>query len=482
MRIPERGLPRDEVLARLEAFRAGDVPWRDGHTWAYVYDAGRDAAAVAAEAFTRYLSENGLDPTAFPSLLRMENEVVAMVGAHLNVPPDGGGSFTSGGTESIFLAVKAARDHARATRPQVTRPQMVLPHTAHASFQKAGHYLGVECVLVPVDAATFKADPAALRAAVTADTILLVGSACSYAHGVIDPIAELGALALETGLWLHVDACIGGFVLPYFRRLGASVPPFDFTVPGVTSLSVDLHKYGFAPKGASLVLYRDRALRRHQLYACARWPGYTVVNSTIQSSRSGGPIAAAWAVLHFLGDDGYMDRCRRMLDATRRIADAIRRHPDLRLVAEPESNLLAFTADAVSVFHIADEMRARGWYVQPQLGFGGSPANIHLSVGPNNAAHVGALLADLSAAVEAARALPSGHLAAFVQAALQGGEGAGLPPDAFGALAQAVGIEGQLLPARMAPINEVLDALPPAVREELLVAFLNDLYRAHGDE
>jgi glutamate/tyrosine decarboxylase-like PLP-dependent enzyme len=488
MRIPERGRDRDEVLARLEAFRSGDVPWRDGRTFAYVYDGGREAAALCAEAYVRYLSENGLDPTAFPSLLRLENEIVGMVGAHLGLPPGGAGSFTSGGTESIFLAVKAARDHARATRPQVTRPQMVLPHTAHASFQKAGHYLDVEPVLVPVDPGTCKADPAALRAAITPATILLVGSAPSYAHGVVDPIGALGALAAEAGLWLHVDACIGGFVLPYFRRLGAPVPPFAFDVPGVTSLSVDLHKYGFAAKGASVLLYRDRALRRHQLYACAHWPGYTVVNSTIQSSRSGGPLAAAWAVLQFVGDDGYLALCRQMLDATRRLADGVRRHPDLRLAAEPESNLVAFGSETVSVFHVVDEMAARGWYVQPQLGFAGAPATIHLSVGPNHAPHVDALLADLSAAVEAARALPSGHLAAFARQALgafggggPGGAGAGagggLDEATFGQLLEAVGVAGTRLPERMAPINEVLDALPPDARAELLVSFLNELYR-----
>lgn len=491
MRIPDRGLPRDEVLSRLEAFRAGDVPWRDGRTWAYVYDAGREASAVTTEAFARFLTENGLDPTAFPSVLRLENEVVGMVGGHVSLPAGGAGSFTSGGTESIFLAVKAARDHARATRPAVTRPQMVLPYTAHASFQKAGHYLGVESVPVPVDPVTFKADPAAVRAAITPDTILLVGSACSYAHGVVDPIEALGALAQETGLWLHVDACIGGFVLPYFRRLGAPVPPFDFAVPGVTSLSIDLHKYGFAPKGASLVYYRDRALRQYQLYACANWAGYTVVNSTIQSSKSGGPVAAAWAALRFLGDDGYLELCRRMLDGTRRIADGVRRHPDLRLMAEPESNLVAFTSDTVSVFHIADEMKVRGWYIQPQLGFAGAPANIHLSVGPNNAAQVDALLADLAEAVEAARALPSGHLAGFVTQAFgdvlgagegaAGGSGGALPEETFRLLLGAVGIDGAQLPDRMAPINEVLDTLPPPVREALLVAFLNELYRIPED-
>lgn len=478
MRIPTKGLCRDEVFAKLEAFRANDVSWRDGRTWAYVYDAGAAAEAVTKDAFVAYIGENALDPTAFPSLMRIENEVVAMVGAHLSLPTEGGGSFTSGGTESIFMAVKAARDHARATRPHVTRPELLLPDTAHASFQKAAHYLGLEAVLVPVDRATCKADPAALRAAVTPNTVMLVGSACSYAHGVIDPIAALGGLAREEGLWLHVDACIGGFVLPYFRRLGADVPPFDFSVAGVTSLSVDLHKYGFAPKGASVVLYADRALRAHQMYACADWHGYTVVNSTIQSSKGGGPVAAAWAALTFLGDDGYLELARTSLETTRRIAAAVREHPDLRLMAEPESNLVAFTSDTVNVFHVVDEMKQRGWCIQPQLSYNGFPANIHLSIGPNNARWTDALLADLDAAIEAARALPSGQLAAMVEPFLGQVGGGGLSPELFRGVLAMVGIDGANLPERMAPINEILDALPPKVRQEMLVAFLNELYVA----
>lgn len=476
VQIPPNGMSKTEVFARLEAYRSFDVAWRDGRTWAYVYDAGDDAEEVCKRAFTMYMSENGLDPTAFPSLVQLENEVVGMVGDFVNVPPEGAGTFTSGGTESIFMAVKAARDHARVHRPEVTEPEILLPHTAHASFQKAAHYLGLEIVLVPVDPATFKADPKAMRKAITPNTIMMVGSACSYAHGVVDPIAELGQLAEETGVWLHVDACIGGFVLQYFRRLGADVTEFDFKIPGVTSLSIDLHKYAFAAKGASVVLFRDRALRAYEFYACSNWSGYTVVNSTIQSTKGGGPVAAAWAMLNYLGNAGYEELFRRMLDASRRVAANIDAHPDLRLLAQPESNLVAFTSDTVNVFHIADEMRTRGWFVQPQLAFEATKENIHLSVNPKALKWVDRFVEDLDASVQAARKLESGKLAARVKKEFGNLGDGGLTAESFQKLMSFVGIDGVELPERMAPINEVLNALPPNVREDMLVRFLNQLY------
>jgi glutamate/tyrosine decarboxylase-like PLP-dependent enzyme len=484
VRIPERGTPRAELFARLERFREHDMPWRDGRTFAYVYDPGREAEAVIKEAFASYLSENALDPTVFPSALRLENEVVAMAAAHLEGDADVVGNFTSGGTESILLAVKAARDFARARRPGVVAPEMVLPETAHAAFQKAGYYLGVRPVLAPVDPKSFRADPNAVRAAITPNTILLVGSAVSYAHGVVDPIRELGEIAGERDLPLHVDACIGGFLLPYFRRLGSPVPDFDFRVPGVTSISMDLHKYAFAAKGASTLLYRSAGLRRHQIYACATWSGYTVINPTVQSTKSAGPVAAAWAALHTIGDDGYLEIARKVREATARIVAQLDAMPDLRVLGRPDMNLVAFASDGPSVFHVADEMKERGWYVQPQLAFGSSPENLHLSVNPASVHLVEALLADLRECTERARALPAGELAPKIRAAFGGLRPEDLDEGAFrGLLAMAgVGAGARGLPRRMAEINEVLNALPPALRERLLVEYLNGLFvQPRGD-
>jgi glutamate/tyrosine decarboxylase-like PLP-dependent enzyme len=477
MRIPDRGWSREQVFEALGRFKQHDVPWREGRAWAYVYDPGPEAERVIKDAFALYLSENGLDPTAFPSALRMENELVAMSAAHLQGDANVVGNFTSGGTESIMLAVKAAREWARAQRPRVTRPEVLLPETAHAAFQKACHYLGLAPVIVPVDPKSFRADPEALRRAITPSTVLLVGSAISYAHGVVDPIRELGQLALERELLFHVDGCMGGFLLPYFRRLGQPVPEFEFTVPGVTSISMDLHKYAFAAKGASVILYRDKSLRKHQMYACSSWTGYTIINPTVQSTKSAGPMAAAWAALHFIGDSGYLEIARVARESTQRILAGIRSIPELYVLGEPDMNLVAFASDEVSVFHIIDEMKERGWYVQPQLAFGSSPANVHLSINPASARWTDALIEDLRECTAKAKALPSGQLAAKIREAFGGMDPSAVDESVFQGLLGMAGIQGTALPGRMAEINEVLNALPVPLRERLLVEYLNELFR-----
>jgi sphinganine-1-phosphate aldolase len=480
MKIPPHGMSREKVVQTLESHRAGDMPWRDGRIWAYIYDPGREAEEVIKQAYSMYLTENGLDPTVFPSTLRLENEVVAMAAAHLQGDENVVGNFTSGGTESIILAVKTARDYARAERPHIGTPEMVLPETAHAAFQKAAHYLCVKPVLVPVDPQTFRADVDAMKRAITPNTVLLVGSAISYAHGVVDPIREIGQLALQHELLLHVDGCMGGFLLPYFRRLGAPVPDFEFNVPGVTSISMDLHKYAFAAKGASTILYRNAALRRHQFYACSNWTGYTVINPTVQSTKSAGPVAAAWAILNFMGDDGYLHIARQVLAATQRIAAGIETIDGLRLLGRPDMNLVAFTSDSVSVFHIIDEMKERGWYIQPQLAFGASKENIHLSINPASVKWVDAMLADLRECVQKARGLPAGELAKVVKDMFATLDADSLGSETFDQMLGMAGVENTALPKRMAEINEVLNALPVKLRERLLTEFLNKLMRLRG--
>ena len=444
------GMSREEIVAALESFRAGDVEWRSGRAFGFVYDPGPEVEAVAKQAFAMYLTENGLDPTSFPSLLRMENELMASARAQLGAPPEAAGAFTSGGTESILCAVKAARELARERRPGLEAPEMVLPITAHAAFHKAADYFGVKAVVTPVDERTQAADPEAMRRAVGPRTILLVGSAPSFAHGVIDPIRDIAAIAAARDLPCHVDACVGGWLLPYFRRLGAELPDYDFRVPGVTSMSMDLHKYAFTPKGASVVMYRNAALRRHQMFACAEWSGYSVINMTVQSSKSGGPLAAAWAVTRFLGDDGYLELARRARDTTRALAAGVE-GLGMRVVGRPDMCLLAFACDDASVFHISDEMRERGWHVQPQLARGGAPEALHLTVGPSNAPHVEAFLADLAASRDAARALPPPET---------------LVPDLSGGL-----------PRRLAPVFATLNRLPPADVERALIDFWGQIFR-----
>jgi glutamate/tyrosine decarboxylase-like PLP-dependent enzyme len=470
------------VLDELRALRDGDLPTHGGRTLAYVYDSavpGLDELAASAHAMAS--SVNGLDPTAFPSLLRLENDVVAMASGLLGGSEATVGTVTSGGTESCLLAVLAARD----SRPGVSAPAMVVPETAHAAFHKAAHYFGVRVVAVPVDPVTFRADAAAMAAAIDDDTVLVVASAPSYAHGVVDPVTEIAAAALRAGVRCHVDACIGGWVLPYFRRLGVDVPPFDFSVPGVTSVSVDLHKYAYCPKGTSVLLHASADLRRAQYFASADWPGYTMLNSTTQSTRSGGPLAAAWAVTRHLGDAGYLDLAGKTLGAVRGILDGIKGIDGLRVLGHPDSTLIAVTADRddVDVFTVADEMKARNWYVQPQFAHGASPANLHLTVTAANAGNEVALVADLDEAVRAAVEAGPVPVADEVVAFIQSLDPDTLTPQEFAGLLAAAGLGGgesgggSVLPERMAPVNALLAAAKPRLRERLLVEFLGVLYR-----
>ena len=477
------GRPAADVLAELRGLRGHDAPTRGGRTFAYVYDAGHDGLdELAAAAYTACATVNGLDMTVFPSVARLENDVVGAVAALLGVP-GAQGTFTSGGTESIILAVKTARDHARASRG-VTDPRIVLPSTAHAAFHKAAAYLGVRPVVVPVDPVTFRADAGAMAAALDDDTVLVVASAPSYAHGVLDPVAEIAAAAAERGVLCHVDACIGGWILPYLRRAGREVPAFDLSVPGVTSLSVDLHKYGYADKGASVVLYRDAELRRHQYFAHAGWPGYPVVNPTVQGTKSGGLLAQAWAVLRHLGEDGYTALAARVADASDRLLDGLRATGGVRVLGDPSAGLVAFTLESDGrpdlglLLHLADEMRERGWYLQPQLSYDGMPPNLHLTLTPATSGRVDDLLADLAESLEAARALPPvavdpalAELAAGLDPATLG------PEDVAGILAFAGLDPAGGLPGRMAPVLVLLDALPGPLKERLLAEFVGAVFR-----
>jgi glutamate/tyrosine decarboxylase-like PLP-dependent enzyme len=386
-------IPPADVLAALAALRGADLPVTGGTTWAYVYDSGSASTReVAADAYAAMLDVNMLDPTAFPSVVALENEVVRTATELLG---GGAGMFTSGGTESCLLAVYAAR-----TVSDLDTPEVVLPVTAHPAFHKAAVLFGLDVVTVPVDA-DFRTVPAAVADAITDRTALVVASAPSYPTGTVDPVEEIAALAADRGVLCHVDACIGGWVLPHLP----DAPRFDLTVPGVTSLSVDLHKYAYAPKGASVLLFRDRALRRHAWFAYAGWPGYPVLNPTVQSAKSAGPLAASWAVLRHVGTDGYRSLAVAARDALLRLAVGVSTVDGLRVLGVPDTTLLAVAGSpGVDVFVVADELRARGFYAQVQLSFGAVPADLHFSAHGVSPSTVDALVAALADSVASARA------------------------------------------------------------------------------
>lgn len=412
VRIPAEGLGRDAIVRELEGLRTGDADWRAGHTWSLVYHASEEHTDLLKDVYTRFFSENALNPLAFQSLRRLEAEVVRMTAGMLNGDEDVVGTMTSGGSESILMAVKTYRDHARAERG-VTAPRLVLPETAHPAFSKACHYFDIEVDLAPLRA-DLRADVEAMRGLVTDQTIALVGSAPNYPNGAIDPIADIAALAQEHGIGMHVDACLGGFLLPWVEGLGHDIPPFDFRIPGVTSMSADVHKYGFAAKGASTVLYRGKDLRRHQFFALTGWPGGIYISPTAAGTRPGGAIAAAWAALRAIGEDGYLQLARTIMDTTARLRTGVTAVDGLRLVGEPDMSVFAFTSDDVDIYAVGDQLEARGWHMDRQI----RPASLHLMVTPVHTEVVEPFLTDLAAAVDAVRTDPS--LATQGQAAMYG--------------------------------------------------------------
>jgi glutamate/tyrosine decarboxylase-like PLP-dependent enzyme len=475
MNIPQHGRSREQILTTLQAFKSHDMDWKAGKVWSYVYHPGEDPAEVTREAYLAYLNENGLDPTVFPSLLKLETDVVRAVINLLHGDSNAVGHLTTGGTESIMLAVKTARDRARALTPHSREPEMVLPRTAHAAFHKAAHYLSVKPVVVEIDPQTFKVRPGDIRAAITPNTIMVAASAPNYSQGVMDPIADIAAIAQDHDLLFHVDACVGGLHLSFLRKLGNAIPDFDFAVPGVTSISADLHKYGYAAKGCSAIMYRNKEIRKYQIFASTETTGYTLINPTMLSSKTGGPMAGAWAILNFLGEEGYKRIVREVQEATGKLITGINSIEGLEVLGEPVMSMLAFKSDVINVYQLADEMNKRGWYIQGQFSTPLTPRNLHISVNHGTIHNVDALLNDLRECVEILKRsapIDSDAIRAMVAAALQSPD----PEAAFHQLAGRAGLTGTELPAEMALINEVLDALPDELCNVFLVNYFNDLY------
>lgn len=392
--LPKTGAPHAELLSIMAASRDSDADWKQGRTWSLVYHAGEEHSDFLVEAYRQFFAENGLSPTAFPSLRRFEAEVVAMLLGLLGDQDRGVGSMTSGGTESILLAVKTYRDRWRSENPGGGQPQIIVPVSAHPAFLKAAAYFDIEPVLVPLDE-DFAADAGRVRSLIGNRTICIVASAPSYPQGIVDPIPELGRIALDAGVGLHVDACLGGMLLPFVRRFGRAVPDFDLTVPGVTSMSVDLHKYGYAAKGASAVLYNDTQLHQHQFFVYSDWPGGLYGSPTMVGTRSGGIIAAAWASLMALGEDGYMRLARTTMELTDQLIEGVVAVPGMRVVGRPSMSVLAFTSDVTDTFAIARRLEADGWRVDRQR----NPDAIHMIVTPNHAQAVEPFVSDLRRAV-----------------------------------------------------------------------------------
>ena len=397
--LPAVGLSRGEIFARMKALSADDIDWRHGRVPLYVFKASDEIAALGRDAFVEFFTENGLGgKRAFFGLKRMEDEIVAMGLSLFHAPEDAAGFFTTGGSESIIAAVMACRDYVRAqTGREEWRGNIVLPWSAHPAFTKAARLMDLELRRVPV-APNYRADVAAMARAIDADTMLLVGSAPCFSYGTIDGIADLGRLAQERGLWLHVDACVGGYLAPFAAKAGYPVPAFDFMVPGVMSMSADLHKFGFCPKPASTVFYRSVDRAACQPFETDDWPGGKFATATLVGTRPGGAIAGAWATLQAMGERGYVDTARQIMELAgtyRRGIEAI----GLDVVGHPDLSILCFTSREIDMLRVGEVMATRGWLP----GLVRTPHAMHLMLSMLHAAACQDYLRDLRESVAQVR-------------------------------------------------------------------------------
>ncbi|ALE93135.1 pyridoxal-dependent decarboxylase [Arthrobacter alpinus] len=485
----------EDILQELATLRAADAPTHGGKVLSYVYDSGLAAVDdLAAAAMLAVQPLNGLDPTTFTSIAVMEREVITFMRTLLGGTEDIVGTVTSGGTESCMLAVKTARENFRG----VGVPRLLAPASVHAAFHKAAHYFGLALDLIPVDA-DGRADTAAMVAAMGPDVALVVISAPSYPHAVLDPVSEIAAAAQSQGIDCHVDSCIGGLVLPFWPDL----PDWDLRVPGVTSISADLHKYGYAPKGASVLLTRGRDRQRSQYFATTSWPGYPVVNSTLLGSKSAGPLAASWAIIKLLGTAGFAELAVSCHRATVALLGTVAGIEGLRVFGSPTGPLFAVAVDAnapadrrIDPHHWADRLKAHGFTAQLQPSFtqaDGSvlPRTTHLTITPVTESRLPELQEAMFQAAEEVRGTPGIEPAQALGAAegsmstlLGGGSQITMDSATARQILGAFGLDGAGLPADMAPVLALVEALPRPVTQWLLTELLASLVEpgqdAHG--
>jgi len=393
-RLPAQGATADAVLADLDARRSRDPDVHGARLFGLVYPSGRgDLEALVEQVYSRYLFGNALNPFKFKELAAVEADVVAITSNLLHRPETGGGSMTSGGTESILMSMLVSRERARARG--VERPQILAPASAHPAYAKAAHYFDLDHVTIPLDDA-YRADVDAARELIGPETAVVIASAFCYPYGVMDPVADLATLAAEHGAGCHVDACIGAFVLPFLERLGHDVPPWDFRVPGVTEISADVHKYGYIPKGASVVLHRDEDWFGHQVFLYDRWGSGLYGSPGVAGARPAAPIAAAWAALHYLGEDGYCTIMRDVMATTATLRGAIDALPGIDVVGDPIGPVLATRSDTIDLAAVGDVMDDRGWHLNRNT----DPPGLHVMLSPAHAGVIDELVRDLTAAVE----------------------------------------------------------------------------------
>ncbi|PWN32437.1 putative sphingosine-1-phosphate lyase [Meira miltonrushii] len=401
--LPEYGRDRDWLMTALEDAlqKDGQMIWKGGKISGAVYHGGQEMSDLLGDTIKMFMVSNPLHPDVFPGVRRMEAEVVSMVLRLYNAPETGAGTMTSGGTESILMACKAAREWGYRTKG-ITRPEIVLSRSAHAAFHKAGEYFKIKIIEVDVDRITRKVRIASMRRAINSNTVMVVGSAPSFGEGIIDDIDSIALLAKRSKILCHVDCCLGSFLMPFLEKAGLPSAPFDFRIDGVTSISCDTHKYGFAPKGSSIVMYRTGELRRHQYYVQPGWTGGVYASPSIAGSRPGALVAGTWAALMSMGDDGYTESCKEIVGAARKIEKGIRDEiHQLRIMGRPMVSVVSFcSAGSVNIYEVGDKMSAKGWHLS---GLATEPPAIHIACTKLTVPVVDEFLKDLKAAVKEAK-------------------------------------------------------------------------------
>lgn len=466
------GVSKETIMKEIFEFTGGDVDWQSGKVLTGLYDPGKEAHELAVEAYTSFLPQNALYVNMYPSIGKLEKDIVASMTELLRGDEEVVGNVTSGGTESILMAIKTARDWARENRPEVKDPEMVLPISAHPAFLKAAHYFGLRVVQTELELNEYRADVASFEKSLSDNTIVAVGSAPNFSHGSIDPIREMSSLAAKRNILFHVDGCVGGIYLSILRRMGEPLQDFDFSLPGVTSISADLHKYGYTPKNASVILYRNRDLRKHAWFVCSSTTEYVVINPTAQSSRTGGPFAAAWAILRYLGEEGFREIVSSSQQATRIMIEGINEIEGIELLGKPDMCMFTMASDEVNIFEVDDEMSELGWKMIPQFACGGSPPNLHVSLSHANVPHADKFVSDLKGVVEKLRREGSSVNTAELNAIVD--EVADKPiEEIMGAVIPHIGLSGMELPNQMAPLNTVLSRLSAEKRDQLLTLYFN---------
>ncbi|HRN94090.1 MAG: aspartate aminotransferase family protein [Chitinophagales bacterium] len=394
--LPEKGLDKAQIFSHLEDLKKNDADWKKGRVFSLVFHPGDEASEVVKEAYKMYSSENGLNPTVFKSLKQMENDVISFTASLLHAPETAVGTMTSGGTESIISAVKAAKKFAMDKNKSLSKPNIVLPESAHPAFNKAADYFSLEVRSVKCLGA-LEPDLEQYRSFIDGNTVMIVGSSPAYPHGHIDPLEKLSELAIEKDLWFHVDACVGGFLLPFLEQLGHSVPVFDFRLPGVSSISLDIHKYGYGPKGSSVVFYRNSEKRKKQFFVYTKWIGGLYVSPSISGTRPGGAIAGSWAIMNFLGTEGYKKMAQETLEAAQKIQRAVNTIPELQVTGNPLTTIFSIKSTGkIDIYRLGDELSIMGWHLDRQL----TPPTLHMTISYGHVAYADEFIRDLKLAVE----------------------------------------------------------------------------------